>query len=307
MNTANLAQEYKFMSGLRQYHAWSRTLLLSGFLLPLLFSPASVQTLDLDALVERSTALARAGLHDESLRAVEELVSAAKTRYGEPRLPHASALVRKGNLLLQFARPDDAGAAFEQALLNYRAISGKTSAVATVLNNLGLQRHWIGRHDEAVRYYREALELAETAAQRDDLVIADSLNNLGHVCRYLGRNSEAVPLLERALKLRESRLEPTGPSIGQILQNLASARESQGDYVAAEKDLRRAHAIYAKALERDHPLTTSVLNRLGINMFLQNRTKDAEASFREACPSSGALRQFEVLAKGGSGSVAVSG
>jgi predicted O-linked N-acetylglucosamine transferase (SPINDLY family) len=87
---------------------------------------------------------------------------------------------------------------FEEAVECYRqAITRKPGYVA--YHNLGLALASLSRYHEALVYYRKAL------AVKPDL--AESLNNSGYALNSLGRSAEAIPLLHKALAINPAYAE----------------------------------------------------------------------------------------------------
>ncbi len=78
-----------------------------------------------------------------------------------------------------------------------------------------------GRYEQAIPYYRKALELGEHEFGLDHPTTASLLNNLAELYRDQGRYAEAEPLHKRALAIREKALGPEHPLVGLSLDNLA--------------------------------------------------------------------------------------
>ena len=78
-----------------------------------------------------------------------------------------------------------------------------------------------GRYEEAIPFWRKALELGEREFGPDHPTMATLLNNLAELYRAQGRYEAAEPLYKRALAIREKALGPDHPAVATSLNNLA--------------------------------------------------------------------------------------
>ncbi len=122
-----------------------------------------------------------------------------------------------------------------------------------------------GRHEEAIRHYRDALSLQpHSAALR---------YNLGLELSAAGRNGEALAELKKAAEL-----DPKD----------ADALNECGRIEIAENRLSSAAGFLEEALQRN-PEHSGALNNRGVVDFLKGRYADAVRRFRAAAESSPSL------------------
>ena len=96
----------------------------------------------------------------------------------------------------------------------------------------GLALYEVGRYEEAIPFYREALELGEREFGPDHPTTAILLNNLAALYDDQGRYAEAEPLFKRSLAIREKSLGPDHPSVATGLNNIALMYYAQARHSA---------------------------------------------------------------------------
>jgi tetratricopeptide (TPR) repeat protein len=125
-------------------------------------------------------------------------------------------------------------------------------------NNIGNVLLDLGQLDQAAASYRQALELKPD--------YAEAFNNLGHAERGLGRLDDAVACFRQAIVLRPDFVDAHN-GLGMALRDLARLDESV--------------VSYRRAIELDSAFADAHSN-LAIALRLQGRTAEAEASCRTA-------------------------
>jgi tetratricopeptide (TPR) repeat protein len=126
---------------------------------------------------------------------------------------------------------------------------------------------------------REAVPLLARASEcRDPGTAARALGKLAIAHERLGNREAAIAARRRAADLEEAASGPQHPRLAARWNALALALEP----AAAEPLLRRALAIQAEALGRDHPETAVTRNNLANVLLALGRLADAERMQREA-------------------------
>ncbi|HEX4091618.1 MAG TPA: adenylate/guanylate cyclase domain-containing protein [Trebonia sp.] len=141
----------------------------------------------------------------------------------------------------------------EQALAIWRDL-GNLSWQARALNVLGARAYFEGRWDDALSYFRQAVDAHERTGDQWNAAIA--AGNVGEILSNQGRYDEA----ERALRPAERVLRASGALaetafVSSVL-GLAAARAGQP--AAALRLLEEARASYLKAGEPDEVAATEV-------------------------------------------------
>ncbi len=139
-----------------------------------------------------------------------------------------------------------------------RERGGDNPDVAHTYNTLGnahLHRDRPGDQDEAIRWYRRALDVKEKVYGKDHPTTAVTLNNLGGAYQNKGKYDDALALHERALDVFGRTLGEDHPNVAATMNNLALVLVRKGDHAAAMRWYRRAEAMMVKRLGGTHPTT----------------------------------------------------
>ncbi len=159
---------------------------------------------------------------------------------------------------------------------------GSGQELYELLNEVGQafrdQRHY----EEAERYFRRALALAETVFGPSSSPVSISLDNFASVLQEIGRFSEAEPMYWRALAIAEQTFGPEHPKVATGLNNLAVLLRVTGRHTEAEPMFRRALAINEQSYGPEHPTVATSLNNLAGLLRDINRLAEAEPMYRRA-------------------------
>lgn len=149
----------------------------------------------------------------------------------------------RGSLADLYSRHSDFGSALEQGFLALEGNEkfGQTNETAKVLDVLGNTYHKMGQTENALRYYRRALELR----QANHLDLSFSYKNLGAVLKDSGRYAEALDYSKRSLELAKK--DGIAREIAGNLNNIAGIEEELGKGAEARKELEEALAIAESA------------------------------------------------------------
>ena len=113
--------------------------------------------------------------------------------------------------------------------------------------NQGQTHYQAGHYEQAIPFFREALELGEQEFGPDHPTTATLLNNLAAMNHAQGRYEAAKPLLKRALTVREKALGLDHPDVATGLENYAALlRETGRDDEAVTLE------VHAKAIRAKH-------------------------------------------------------
>ena len=107
------------------------------------------------------------------------------------------------------------------------------------------------RYDEALPFWKKALELGLREYGSEHPSAANLLNNLALLYQAQGRYAEAEPIYERSLAVREKALGAEHPDVVESLENYAVLLRKTGRDIEAVKLEARAKAIRAKHAEQN--------------------------------------------------------
>lgn len=217
------------------------------------------------------------GDYDAALALCNSAVALRRTGGDEVRL--AAPLNNLGQALAHLGRFAEAAAALEEALAinrRHRSIAGE----ARNLINLGLNADLAGHYGAALRYYRQAAELAE--AHRDQPWAQGrrwrALFNLGVVYERLGAYREALEIYAELLPAANA-LPPHEHA--RLLVNAGTLYRNLGDPVRAAEVYERASTIYAAAGDAGG-LALAMLNLALVKHHNLGQLSAAESAYRQA-------------------------
>ena len=146
--------------------------------------------------------------------------------------------------------------------LSFAATAFSQETLWEILDEKATKLYQQGQYEEAVKFAKEALKVAEETFGSEHPDVALSLNNLAGLYESQGKYADAEPLYKRSLAIAEKALGKDHPDVAASLNNLAALYETQGKYAEAEPLHKRALEIAEKALGKDHPnVATSLNNR----------------------------------------------
>ncbi|MEM1551095.1 MAG: tetratricopeptide repeat protein [Candidatus Bathyarchaeia archaeon] len=172
--------------------------------------------------------------------------------------------------------------------------SGKPSAFAENLNNLGNILFALGRGKEALEATGEAVkiyrELTRTDPQTFFPYLATSLNNLGILLFRLGRREEALRATKEALeiyrKLVRTDLQNSLPELARSLNSLGVQLSGLKQWEKALEATEEAVKIYRELVRTDPstflPHLAMALNNLGNQLFETGQREKALRAMEEA-------------------------
>lgn len=186
-------------------------------------------------------AYARQDRYGDALRHGERALALAGTvRWVDGEVAAHRAL---GNLRRLCGQADEATDHLERALA--LADPADRSLCASIVENIGILNHELGRLDEAADHYIHALELLPES--RSPMEAAQVLTDLGDVLHSLGRSGEALDRLEEALTLHRELADR-----GREAYNLRCQAEVHRDAGRLDRALALAETALDLAREIDN-------------------------------------------------------
>ena len=149
-----------------------------------------------------------------------------------------------------------------------------------MLNGLAVVVERQGRHEEAERLYREALDLKTKTLGELHPEVGTIAANLATLTRRLGRRDEARSLYHRALAIRERVYGADHDSVATLLTHMAMFAREEDRRGDAEQLQRRAIAIHQR--RTDHPDLSTSLSNLAVLLSEQDRHQEAVDLLRQA-------------------------
>ncbi len=219
-----------------------------------------------EAEVRQGRLLERSGRYAEAERALGRAHSRA-LRHGYDAVVLDAAQALTFVVGYRLSRPAE-GLVWGRTAVSLAEHTGEDTARARSLGGLGLV--FLGQEDyeRAELYFRQALQLTETALGADHPAVANSLGSLGSVFHGRGQYERARLHHERALRLIIEARGADHPDVGQSSNDLGLVLHAQGRYEQASLHYQRALQIFESKYGTDHPRVAYCLNNLG-NVFLR--------------------------------------
>jgi tetratricopeptide (TPR) repeat protein/tRNA A-37 threonylcarbamoyl transferase component Bud32 len=165
-----------------------------------------------------------------------------------------------GGDLEQFDRAES-WAAIASGVLRRRGVDPDQDA--HLANSRGVLAEHAGRYEEAIAFYRTAIDSRTAAHGREDVGVANALNNVAMVYEIQTKWDEALAVHAEAMTLRQRVLGPSHPDVADSLNNMALVKRGMGNAVEARGDFERAIEIWSNANGPDSLSVASGLNNLG--------------------------------------------
>ena len=206
----------------------------------------------------------------------------------------AEVLLLLSQLDENMARGEESERRAREALEIYRhSGSDHGEARLTALVHLARQLSGTTRRGEAEKLFLEALDLARTLGDREQL--AHTFDKYGLFLDQQARYEEADLYLGKALGIYETDLGENHAKVAFSLANLSKSLSNQGQYGEALEKLRRAETIQRRVYGERHTHLAATLGKIGWNLHRLGRSEDGEQFVLEAVDMQAAIDEKEPL------------
>lgn len=257
---------------------------------------------ELDAAVELPV-LVRSGLEYSLGRT---LVGLGLEAEAEPRLrrAHAGFLAEAGAhdrrtivagvqlaaALHAAGRTADAMAAAESAVAAAADLPAHDEARIGAVIQLAMQEMFVGAHDPAMDRLQAAAQALAAAGTLRTAVGVDLHLTIAQTRLGQAQVASARQHADQAVELATAVHGPAHPRTTAVRHTRARVMEAEGDFVAAERELREVIARSEASLGSDHRATLSSTSALGSLLRRQNRRSEASALFADLLATQRRLR-----------------
>jgi tetratricopeptide (TPR) repeat protein len=190
--------------------------------------------IELEAVEALATLAYEEGRNQEAESLWERALALAK----DDPAAFARCQIGLANRYLRSGDHERAHGLLEQALAASRGAADRILE-GRVLNNIGLVHSWAGRHAEALRYYRAALELREGIGYTRGVVV--NHHNIGDVHFHQGEHAKAWVAFERSRTIAEEIGWDRGVSLNDVF--LAYLSSSNGGVDSILEATNRARTL----------------------------------------------------------------
>ncbi len=173
---------------------------------------------------------------------------------------------------------------------------------AMTLNNLGILQSDKNEFEDALKSYKEALEIYRKLAQANPQTylpyVATALNNLGTLQSYKNEFEDALKSFKEALevyrKLAQANPQAHLPNVATTLNNLGVFQKEKNEFEDALKSYKEALEIYRK-LAQANPQTylpNVAMALINLSIFYQKCQPDKDVSVQYAMEALNILAPF---------------
>ena len=148
-------------------------------------------------------------------------------------------------------------------------------ALSDVYNSIGIYHYYQGDCQEALHFYKLALERRLMCYGIWNARVADSFNNLAICYDMLGMHKEAIEHYQQALDIRLQLFDECSPPVAECYLNMGVGYHYMSDYDKALEFYEKALAIWEETLSPDNPDFALIYNNMGV--CYQNRGNYKEA------------------------------
>ncbi|MCP4675924.1 MAG: tetratricopeptide repeat protein [Deltaproteobacteria bacterium] len=143
-----------------------------------------------------------------------------------------------------------------------------------------LDRH--GKYDEAMDYYKRALEIMNQTRENKDAVTALTLKAIGQTLHNQGKYNKAMDYYKRALEIVNQTRENKDVVTANTLKAIGQTLHSQGKYDEAMEYFKQALESWPQTMEHRHPFTALTLKAIGQTSHSQGKYDEALEYFKRA-------------------------
>lgn len=223
--------------------------------------------------------------YDKAARYFDTALQTGISLYGECSLEVASCYNNKGLIYVTKADFQHALECYYKSLsIRLKVLPSNHSLIANSYNNIGDVFHKLGDKfhrkqelNQALDYFRKALEISKNNFGCCSKEVAGNYNNIGGVYNTMRDFDNALLYFQKALDIRLDLFGSEDVNVANSYNNIGLAYYYKGNEDEAVAAYKRAIDIQVMAFGETHPETTTTYNNLGI-LYLRQRHYD-EALF----------------------------
>ncbi|MCB9283373.1 MAG: tetratricopeptide repeat protein [Lewinellaceae bacterium] len=136
--------------------------------------------------------------------------------------------------------------------------------LSDVYNSFGIYYYYQGNCQEALQYYKLALERRLMCYGRWNPRIADAYNNLAICYDMLGMHKDAIEHYQEALTIRLQLFDECSPPVAECYLNMGVGYHYMSDYDKALEFYEKALSIWEETLPPDSPDFALIYNNMGV-------------------------------------------
>ncbi|MBU4361039.1 tetratricopeptide repeat protein [bacterium] len=192
------------------------------------------------------------------------------------KLPAKSAALGNIGNIYHNLGKPDEALEYYQQALEINRKLGYEQGVAQNLNNIGTLYNELGKYDEALKCQEEALEISQKF--KDEQAIANTLTNIGIIYTDSGKPEEALKLFQEALEINEKNKYQEG--IANVFNNIGLSHSNLKETDQALNYYQKALKINKKIGYKEGVVTN--LGNIGLIYITLGKSEEALKYYQEA-------------------------
>ncbi|CAF0995543.1 unnamed protein product [Adineta steineri] len=174
--------------------------------------------------------------------------------------PNHKGWYQLGYLMIKLGKFDKAQQVFDIMLEQTTDINEK----AKLYHALGLVSHNQGRHQEAIEFFENSIEINQQILPPIHIDLAASYNGLGSVYNSMNKYSRAVMYYEKAFQIYEKTLPSDHLDLADLYNNFGEVYNNMQEYSEALTYYEKVLEIKQKALFPSHPDLATCHSNIGL-------------------------------------------
>ncbi len=146
---------------------------------------------------------------------------------------------------------------------------------ANLFHDFAAVQDELENREEALKYYRQALEIQDQHFGRQHADTAETISNIGAAYDRVGNLEEAVKYFEQALEIRRQLFGDLHPETATSFNNIGTCYYESKKYAEAIQYLQKAVETRQQVLGDEHPDTNDSLYNLAVCLVNLKKLKDA--------------------------------
>ena len=197
----------------------------------------------------------RLGLYDSAEPLAREALATRRAILGPQHPDIVVSLNVLGWLMRERGRLAAADSLLQEAVTMGRAVFAATgdARMARALNDLGIVQFESGRPHDAIRLFRESLDMRRRVLGDHHIGVAITSSNLSVVLDQTGETAEAAALTDSALAIFERNLGPDHQRTLNVLLNQAERLSIAGDHAGSTRAHRELLVRRSRLFSPLHP------------------------------------------------------
>jgi serine/threonine-protein kinase len=222
------------------------------------------------------------GRYEDAERTLRETMAELERFPHEDPADRADVLDQQGRVLIRLGRYAEAEGVLSEALALVITRNLGDESLATAQVNLGFLKSDVGKHEEALLHFSNAIEAARRAFGPEHPRLAEHLSPYASVLERAGKLDEAHAVFREVIAMRRKTLGPEHPDYAWTVFNYADSLVRTGRYEEGARYAREVLALRGKSLPDTHMAVATAMAVLGRALGPLGQLDEGERWLRES-------------------------